>query len=391
MKDCCAATCSHPSCGTENFPKAFGVTLSLDTSGVVGFSDCIDPSMVPITIHVQNFVSSAEPQFFLSAWEEFGYDADFRRNLAAKFGDLEGIRSNFNEFMTWMNENDPDGYTWSNDDLSYLLSDPITPLLSLYCDQKVVISIVMDESMEDNFEIVMVEDGAECVLEIENTTRWDESIWYLNYTIYHDQAMQVTIDEGFSFEDGTKELIRIRDCFLETIFGYGYDFQSINYNDWLRKFNWLAEHDTGNQPCSSDFSMERYALSIMNMPPINLTSNVSDDSGLWMNDNRHCMWPSVECSQGFVVGLDLTKVEDISGYTIPNEIGILTNLQKLDLSRTGLIGSIPTDVGLLTKLTELSLGKHFLSVLPVCFQTKQIHSMPLTFFLYFILNYDSLE
>ena len=74
------------------------------------------------------------------------------------------------------------------------------------------------------------------------------------------------------------------------------------------------------------------------------------------------MWPSVKCSQGFVVGLDLTGVGDISGYTIPNEIGILTNLQKLDLSSTGLIGSIPTDVGLLTKLTELVMGKHFISM-----------------------------
>ena len=46
--------------------------------------------------------------------------------------------------------------------------------------------------------------------------------------------------------------------------------------------------------------MERYALSIINMA---LTSNMSDDSELWMNGDIHCMWPSVECKQGLVVGL----------------------------------------------------------------------------------------
>ena len=37
--------------------------------------------------------------------------------------------------------------------------------------------------------------------------------------------MKVLIDEGFSFEEGTKQFMRIRDCFLDTIFGHGYDSQ----------------------------------------------------------------------------------------------------------------------------------------------------------------------
>ena len=155
-------------------------------------------------------------------------------------------------------------------------------------------------------------------------------------------------------------MVMIRDCFLDTTFGYGYDFQCIiNYSDLTRKFNWIVEDDTGNQPCSSDFSMERYALSIMNMPLINLTSNASNDFELWMNDDMHCTWPSVECSQGVVVNLDLTEVEGIIGYTIPTEIGILSNLQALNLYATGTIGPIPTEIGLLTELLTLSLGKRF--------------------------------
>ena len=83
---------------------------------------------------------------------------------------------------------------------------------------------------------------------------------------------------------------------------------------------------------------------------------------------------SVECKQGLVVGLDLTKVEGLSsgesGFIIPNEIGILTNLQMLDLSGTGLIGPIPTEVGLLTELIGLELCKWLFSVSLVCFETK---------------------
>ena len=105
-----------------------------------------------------------------------------------------------------------------------------------------------------------------------------------------------------------------------------------------------------------------------------------------MNDDMHCMWPSVECKQGLVVGLDLTKVGGISGYTIPNEIGILTNLKELELYDTGLIGSIPTEVGLLTKLLSLSLGKQFvLIILSLCFAIKQIIYLLLTISLWFFL------
>ena len=80
-----------------------------------------------------------------------------------------------------MKENDPSGYVWSEAEFSSIFSDPITTVLSLYCDQKNVLSIDMDKSMEDNSETVMIKDGAERTLEIENTTDWRESIWYFNY------------------------------------------------------------------------------------------------------------------------------------------------------------------------------------------------------------------
>ena len=357
MKDCCAATCSQPHCGTVgSFTEAFGVAVN--ASEVVGFPDCKDPSMVPITIHVQNFVNSWEPQYF-DLWWLCGMDNEtLREDLVQMFGDLDGIRANFDEFVSWVNENSYCGemVPYTSETLSYVISDPIIPSMSLYCDQKNVLSINIDKSMEDKYEVVMVEDGAKCTFDIENATldggfsflQEVEPTWYINYTIYHDKAMQVKIDEGFSFEEGTKQFTRIPDCFLDTILGYSYDSQNFDYIDLTRKFNWLVEHDTRNQPCSSDFSIERYALSVTNM-----VSNYS--ASVWKNDDMHCVWPRVKCKQGLVVSLKELYGE--AGQFIPEEVGMLTNLETLDFSYHGLTGSIPTEVGLLTELTYLSLSK----------------------------------
>ena len=256
MKDCCAATCSGPFCGAGILTEAFGVTVNNPGDG---FRDCKDPSMVPITIHVQDFVSSVEPRVIFSqlenqyCWKSF--DADFRKNLTSWFGDLEEIRPNFIEFVTWMNENDPRGYPWSKEELSFLLSDPIAPLLSLYCDQKNVISIRMDKSMEDNSETVIVEDGAECTLEIENTTNWDESIWYFNYTIYYDsdlhglidEAIRIKIDDGSSFEEGPKQFIPKLSGSIPSGIGFLYELKSLSLGKHL--FPVLLFHFETKQIC----------------------------------------------------------------------------------------------------------------------------------------------
>ena len=155
------------------------------------------------------------------------------------------------------------------------------------------------------------------------TLQIGENQYGISIIIYHDEAMQIKIEDAFSFEEGTKHFIRVPDCFLDTYFGYGYAFQIIDYIDLTRKFNWMSKHDAGNQPCSREFSMERYALSMMNMAPINLTSNASDNSELWMNDDMHCMWPSVECKQGLVVGLDT-----IFGYGYDSQ-----QINYIDLTR----------------------------------------------------------
>ena len=120
-------------------------------------------------------MTSAELQYKnqLGLWlglsdDNYRFGVDFRKNLTSKFGDLEGIRLNFKEFFTMVNENDRYEYPWKKEDFFYILSDQKPPLLSLYCDQKNVISISIYKAIEDNSETVMVENGAECFSEIEN-------------------------------------------------------------------------------------------------------------------------------------------------------------------------------------------------------------------------------
>lgn len=156
-----------------------------------------------------------------------------------------------------MNDNKPSWvYTYTSDNLSNILFDPIAPSLSLYCDQKNVFSVNMDKSMDGKSEVVMVEDGSDCFLDIDNvTTTLEESIWYINYTIYHDKAMQVDMGEGISFGEGLKKFKRFPDCSLDTIFIYGYNLEKIHYSDLTAKVDWLAKHDAGNQPCNDNFSI----------------------------------------------------------------------------------------------------------------------------------------
>eukprot|EP00536_Pseudo-nitzschia_multiseries_P004323 jgi/Psemu1/302493/fgenesh1_kg.71_\ len=49
--DCCSATCSHSICGIGAVTEPFNVKNATGS----GFSKCTDPSMFPITIHLENF------------------------------------------------------------------------------------------------------------------------------------------------------------------------------------------------------------------------------------------------------------------------------------------------------------------------------------------------
>jgi hypothetical protein len=95
MKDCCAATCTQSICGTDAINEAFGVT---NVSGD-GFPHCRDSVMVPLTIHLDDFIESKEPQFFLDEL----YDAN--EYMINKYDSIDAIVSNIDEFAAELYDN----------------------------------------------------------------------------------------------------------------------------------------------------------------------------------------------------------------------------------------------------------------------------------------------
>ncbi|KAL3617027.1 hypothetical protein CASFOL_039421 [Castilleja foliolosa] len=77
------------------------------------------------------------------------------------------------------------------------------------------------------------------------------------------------------------------------------------------------------------------------------------------NDCDPCLWSGVECSDSEVVMLNLTGC-GLDGVLAP-DIGYLTHLRVLDLSKNHLSGMIPPQLGQLTKLEVLDLRDNNLS------------------------------
>ena len=96
------------------------------------------------------------------------------------------------------------------------------------------------------------------------------------------------------------------------------------------------------------------ALSKNLMLPNNISSN-------WNASNATpCKWNSVTCDKrGNAISLDLTS-SGISGSLGP-EIGHLEYLQVLNLSDNNISGSIPPELGNCNMLVQLDLSQNFLS------------------------------
>mmetsp|Transcript_11356 Transcript_11356/g.16196 ORF Transcript_11356/g.16196 Transcript_11356/m.16196 type:complete len:956 (+) Transcript_11356:275-3142(+) len=133
-----------------------------------------------------------------------------------------------------------------------------------------------------------------------------------------------------------------------------------------------------NDEYASD--LERYAFHVLY-----LSLNGGTSKTEWMNNSSKCRWFGVECEdEGTVIRLSLPS-NNLEGK-LPAEIGLLSNLETLDLSRnmrisgslphqlellTNLVtlklqqckfsGSIPTEIGALTSLVALELQMHDLT------------------------------
>ena len=123
--------------------------------------------MRPLTIYIDDFVSSRYQQY--KTW----YSLDV---LDKKYADLDTILDNIDDFFL-----DYKNATGSEMEANYLIEslskDHVMPPLLLDCDGKNVLSINLNKSMTNEPQTVKVNDRAECMLIIKNTTNNYEPIW----------------------------------------------------------------------------------------------------------------------------------------------------------------------------------------------------------------------
>eukprot|EP00531_Pseudo-nitzschia_arenysensis_P016925 CAMPEP_0116121006 /NCGR_PEP_ID=MMETSP0329-20121206/3473_1 /TAXON_ID=697910 /ORGANISM="Pseudo-nitzschia arenysensis, Strain B593" /LENGTH=1333 /DNA_ID=CAMNT_0003614803 /DNA_START=191 /DNA_END=4192 /DNA_ORIENTATION=+ len=379
--DCCAATCTKPACGRGGLTSVFG---DRNISGD-GFATCNDPSMFPITIHLNDIVSNRDPKFTGLDWEN----------------NEPGILS-WSEFFSF--ETLDEVQTWE-------AVPPLNPYFSLDCDGKNVMTAYIEESMVNKSQTVMVEDGVKCILVIRNTTTdidilEDDPIWFIDYSVFQganlDGNTVMEILTSSSAEVDTVVFSRIPTCYVSKL--QGHTDSDIFYSASQKSssniaIDWLMDDGTGNSECEDPNFIQRYALVKSYYAMRNQTSNTTD----FLSRDRQCTWPSVTCRGGSVVNIDLInadlrgnissalsllpdlegvqvssdqilslpqsglgqsiKILEIQGSYLPTEIQMVENLEKLILSGNTL-DSLPSEIGHLSNLLYFDLTSNALSSLP---------------------------
>ncbi|VEU41669.1 unnamed protein product [Pseudo-nitzschia multistriata] len=312
--DCCSATCSHFDCGIGAIKKGFGMENAIGD----GFPQCSDPNMVPLTIRIGNFSSSGLAQ----VPEEWDIDNS---------------------------ENPLDGH-----------NNPVSPHLSLECDQKNVFAIDLDPSMTDRTEIVSVTDGAKCTMKVSNRTVHNdtdnvlnrEPIWFVDYAMFQGETVEngTKILEHNSGVQEESSFFVIPKCMFKKLSLYTDETELYNDGASIEAFEWIREGFFGTQACDDDNDLIcLFALSSLYFAaPL-----VGIDDEAWIKETPHCNWGAVECTRGDISKLKLEK-SSLAG-TISSAIGLLTSLREFNMKSNKIIGKIPIEIGLLTFLQKLDL------------------------------------
>jgi len=366
--DCCADTCTNPSCGFGGLTSIFGTTSNYGD----GYSNCRDPSMVPITIRFDNIFGS---------------------NTA----DITDYLHSFKKPDDKYNIYDHDKYLEDHSN-----KEPIAPPLFLDCNGKIVISIVIDESMENETETVMVKDGANCILTVRNSTSDTEEfkdktpILHIKYTIFHgDEASIkqnpiVIASEQTSAQD-TINFNVVPNCYLKKLMDY-FDITTLYTGSTPANeaIDWLMDDNSGNSQCESPNFIERYALAVLSFSapvisgnfelsmPVSMSGTIvnntyeydpndnDNDNNSWRSSAQQCVWPQITCKEGAIVSINLISNEKLTHEgSIATEIGLLKNLTTLILDANDFTGTFPSAIDLMIKLTSLSLaGNSFTGTFP---------------------------
>jgi len=329
--DCCSSTCSHFNCGTESVTEVFGTIVN--TTGI-GFPKCEDPSMVPITISLENFTSDHDPAYLTQRYTP---------EVIEQYESFKDI-CNRGALPVLCDK---------------VFANAINPRLLLECDSKIVLLIDINPNMTNQTETVFVNDGARCKINIANKSAqdgresiYDPAIWYVNFTIFQGHSLdnETKILDMNSGEQGISSFFPITRCMFERLSPYYNGKTSIYKKKFqLRAVKWMMEDDSGNSDCHDAFFIDRFALSVMNfIDPI-----ADDGETLWIQKTPQCTWPETECYNGNLTALILDNY-GLNG-TIPSEIRLLSSIKRLTLADNNLSGVIPSEIGLLSSLEELDL------------------------------------
>eukprot|EP00586_Coscinodiscus_wailesii_P005771 CAMPEP_0172482138 /NCGR_PEP_ID=MMETSP1066-20121228/8397_1 /TAXON_ID=671091 /ORGANISM="Coscinodiscus wailesii, Strain CCMP2513" /LENGTH=511 /DNA_ID=CAMNT_0013245037 /DNA_START=16 /DNA_END=1549 /DNA_ORIENTATION=- len=124
-----------------------------------------------------------------------------------------------------------------------------------------------------------------------------------------------------------------------------------------RALRWIVYDDDMQLDPKSDNLKQRYILSTFYFSTD--TNSWSDDDG-WIGDESECKWKGVTCNQFDAVSELKITANGISGV-IPDEIGELQSLERLDLWQNAFTGPIPDTIGKLIFLKKLYLNDNQLT------------------------------
>ncbi|CAM6105313.1 unnamed protein product [Calypogeia fissa] len=121
-------------------------------------------------------------------------------------------------------------------------------------------------------------------------------------------------------------------------------------------------------PCGNPQVTEASSVNILVLVKQKLGDSTGQLKDWILTDSSPCIWTGVTCSpftsaagnvSATVTGLDLSN-KNLTGY-IPDEVGLLSDLQSLDLNNNGLTGYVPGGITNLTCLTFLNLTSNYLN------------------------------
>ena len=298
--DCCASTCIQANCGIEGIRSAFGV----EGKGGNGYPNCIDPDMASVTVL------------------------------------LTGIRSSRDRNFLNVTDTQVEEYEREKG-LDFWEEDPSPAYFVIDCKDKYhirefnVLSVYVDNSMENRSEVVKIPEGSSCQISVSNTISsmkdWDnEPIWFVKYTVYHGNDTKYDIVSGDSSRDHLTAFHHIPECYFERLNGILDRGSPYSSNDTSAKsLEWLIEDNkkSGYPTCDGHMFIERAVLSALNFAAPASSASNETTGALWIKMAMHqCSWRNIACDEGSVKTLALTGL-DLSG-TISTAIGWLSSLQR---------------------------------------------------------------